>query len=54
MIYQVEAKQVYFVEAESEKDAHLKFIDNDEEAIGFGWTEVTKITEVEDDTGDNQ
>ena len=48
-LYKVTAKQVYYVEADTPEQAHMFFINDDEEHVGFGFTEVTEVEEVEDD-----
>lgn len=44
-IYKVIAKQVYYVEADTSELAHMYFINDDEEHIGIGFTEVVSIEE---------
>lgn len=44
-VYKVTAKQVYYVEADSADQARLYFIDDDEEHIGIGFTEVVSVEE---------
>ncbi len=47
-IYKVTAKQVYYVEADTEEQARLYFVNDDEEHVGIGFTEVTSVEEVEE------
>lgn len=47
-VYKVTAKQIYYVEADTPELAHMYFIDDDEEHVGFGFTEVIDIEEVEE------
>lgn len=47
--YKVTAKQVYYVIADTPEQAHMYFVNDDEEHVGIGFTEVTEVEEVEDD-----
>lgn len=42
-LYEVTAKQVYYVEADSPEDAKMYFLNDDEEHIGIGFTEVVDV-----------
>lgn len=48
-VYRVTAKQVYYVDADSQEEAKMYFIDDDEEHVGFGYTEVTDVELMEED-----
>jgi len=48
-VYKVTAKQVYYVEADTPEEAKLFFINDDDEHVGFGFTEVTDVELVEED-----
>ena len=45
-VYKVTAKQVYYVEADTAEQAQLFFINDDDEHIGLGFTEVISVEEV--------
>ena len=45
-VYKVTAKQVYYVEADTAEQAQLFFINDDEEHIGIGFTEVISVEEM--------
>ena len=47
-IYKVTAKQVYYVDADTPEQARMFFIDDDEEHVECGFTEVTEVEEVEE------
>ena len=46
--YKVTAKQTYYVEADTPELARMLFIDDDEEQVGCGFTEITEVEEVEE------
>lgn len=46
--YKVTAKQTYYVEADTPELARMFFINDDEEHVGIGFTEVTEVEEVEE------
>jgi hypothetical protein len=48
-VYKVTAKQVYYVDADTPKQAELFFINDDDEHVGFGFTEVIDVEEQEDE-----
>ena len=48
-IYKVKAKQTYYVEADTEEQAHMFFVNDDDEHVCFGFTEVTSVEEVQDE-----
>ena len=48
-IYKVTAKQVYYVNADTSEQAHMYFINDDDEHVGIGFTEVMSVEEVEDE-----
>ena len=48
-VYKVTAKQVYYVEADTAEQAQLFFINDDEDHIGIGFTEVTSVEESKDE-----
>ena len=48
-VYKVTAKQVYYVEADTPEEAKLFFINDDDEHVGIGFTEVTDVELVEED-----
>lgn len=51
-VYKVTAKQVYYVEADTPEQAHMyfinDFINDDDEHVEIGFTEVTSVEEVEE------
>ena len=47
-IYKVTAKQTYYVEADNPEQAHMRFINDDDEHVGIGFTEVMSVEEVEE------
>lgn len=48
-VYRVTAKQVYYVEADSPEEAKMYFIEDDDEHVGIGFTEVISAELVEED-----
>lgn len=46
--YKVTAKQTYYVWADTPELARMFFINDDDEHVGFGFTEVTDVEEVEE------
>lgn len=46
-VYKVTAKQTYYVEADTPEEAKLFFITDDDEHVGFGFTEVTDVEVME-------
>lgn len=47
-IYKVTAKQTYYVEADTPELARMFFVNDDEEHVGCGFTEVTDVEEVKE------
>ena len=47
--YKVTAKQVYYVDADTPEQAELFFINDDDEHVGIGFTEVIAVEEQEDE-----
>lgn len=48
-VYKVTAEQVYYVEADTPEQAELFFINDDDEHVGIGFTEVIDVEEVGDE-----
>ena len=46
-VYRVTAKQVYYVEADSQEEAKMHYFEEDEH-VGIGFTEVTDVKLMEE------
>lgn len=42
-VYRVTAKQVYYVEADTPEEAQMFFIEDDDEHVGIGFTDVMSV-----------
>jgi len=48
-VYKVTAKQVYYVEADTPEEAQMHFIEEDDEHVGIGFTDVISVELVKED-----
>ena len=48
-VYRVTAKQVYYVEADTPEEAQMYFVEEDDEHVGIGFTDVMSVELVEED-----
>lgn len=48
-VYKVTATQIYYVEADTAEEAEMYFINDDDEHIGLGFTEVTDVEQEDDE-----
>jgi len=42
-VYKVTAKQVYYVEADTPEEAQMYFVEEDDEHVGIGFTDVISV-----------
>ena len=52
-VYKVTAKHVYYVEANTSEEAQMYFVEEDDEHVGIGFTDVMSVELVEGGTNDD-